>query len=740
MRQSAGISRMWFAVLVLAAASAPAQDAAVTFTITTPKTEYFQGELIPIQLALTSAVPRGYIGEGPLRGSIGCQSGGDDFIVAPASLTEDPLATFGTGCVYSGPGSQMVILSAKPFQVERFLNDRVRFLKPGQYRVSVRTWRASQIADPKLSDTEIRFRSQNKRLQLVSNVLTLEIRPTPAAWVREQTAAAVSTLDTPPALDGQDAAKRLRAIRTLGTLESPEAAMALLPYLGDATDDETNYAYFGVIASPYRKQLLPLMERELTAPDRAVSTRYIDTLAQVAQLVASGPMPHAPEAPDRRPAWEEEATKYFAAQQQKQGVYARQLVAALPAKQPAARTASLDSLFSLAFSRHPRPEWAPAINEAMAASFPSLPPIRQQSLLESYWPALKGPAMLPILREITASNEPSRRQLQDVAIRRLYELSPAEGREIIIEELRERSRDLSYATLSMLPDATLPELDDVLATRFDERLILRYASGGVLQWIEKAYLLRKAETERQTLPSCAGLLTFYFLKYDPPFGERVLLSDFARPSAAPVCYDLGSQLRNWGRWAYSPALETLAIKSLTSPKVPIKRGAAEVLGSFGSAAAEKPLWETMEYFRSWWKGREPELQQRTNEESQQFELTLRNALAQADAWVLQKPELERLLALCSSDWCRKDLTQWIGSAGSPVRITVSPGPPNGLILQIAQYSSGDEEWLQRKLRQYPDDTVFRVSTSPSESLYPELRDVRLRVEALVRAAGRKLAE
>jgi hypothetical protein len=103
------------------------------------------------------------------------------------------------------------------------------------------------------------------------------------------------------------------------------------------------------------------------------------------------------------------------------------------------------------------------------------------------------------------------------------------------------------------------------------------------------------------------------------------------------CYDIGFQFHQLGPWAYSPALERLAIESLTSPKVPVKRGAAEVLGKFGSADAQKPLWETMEYFRSWWKGRESELNEKIGEEGTQLERALRIALARSDTWILQAP-------------------------------------------------------------------------------------------------------
>ena len=109
----------------------------------------------------------------------------------------------------------------------------------------------------------------------------------------------------------------------------------------------------------------------------------------------------------------------------------------------------------------------------------------------------------------------------------------------------------------------------------------------------------------------------------------------------------------------SPALERLAIEFLSSPVVPIKRGAAEILGKYGSIAAKEPLWKTMEFFRSWWKGREDELTKPSGQEGIQFELALRIALAQADGWKLSEAELNRLLGLCSSQWCKQDVAGWM---------------------------------------------------------------------------------
>jgi hypothetical protein len=719
------------------------QPEGVKFIITAPKTEFFFGEVIPLELKFTSTQSRTFLADSRLQDRVGRMNYTEEFVADPVSLSEDPLEGLpggqgGMGGLSGGP----VALSEKPFAFERVLNEWVRFRKPGEFRVYIVSRRVSQVEDPQRSDYYLRLYARGKAVELVSNVMTLSIRPAPATWVKEQIAAAKKVLDAPAPLNDQTAKERLRAIRTLRFLDSPEATEELIRRLTAGQDVDSFSAYMGVLASPYRKQLLPLMEQRLVAVDQPVWERYLDAAAQLAELVASGgPMPPYPKDAAGQKAWQEESKRRTVVREQKQNEYAARLIASLPAKQPQARAVSLNTLLNFGTRNGPERPWLRSVVASLIADFRSLPVMTQSTLLEYRWSALKDPAILPVLRDLVANPPPQQFDppIQSTALRRLYELSPGEGRKIILDEIRRPTKNLPFSTLAMLPDSTLPELDDVLAQRFDPLLVLRYATGDIVKRVENAYLARNAEIEKQNLPTCAGPLAFYFLKYDPPFGERLLREDFAKPAAVPACYDIGFQFHQFGRWAYSPVLERLAIESLTSPKVPVKRGAAEVLGRFGSVAAEKPLWDVMEYFRSWWKGRDEELKEQIGQESMQFERALRIALAQADGWVLQEPGLNRLLALCSSEWCRQEVTGWISTAKTPVNIGISP-QGDGFTYTVGQYGPGTEEWLRRKLLQYPEATAFRVVQWQNEAQIPGMREARERAQTIVGALRRKLAQ
>jgi hypothetical protein len=310
-------------------------------------------------------------------------------------------------------------------------------------------------------------------------------------------------------------------------------------------------------------------------------------------------------------------------------------------------------------------------------------------------------------------------------VRRLSDLAPDEGRPILLAEIHDRESRLPFDLLASLPDRTLPDMDDALAARlesglFEDALIVRYATGAIVQRVERAYERRAADFERQNLPHCATPLAYYFLRYDPEYGERELRRSLAAKGSFPACYDIGFAFP--GAWAMSPALERVAIEMLSSPSVPVKNGAATVLGKYGSTAAKEPLWQTLEYFRSWWKDREADLKGDAGREGIHFEQTLLIALAQGYAWTLREPELTRLQSLCSSDWRRQDVAGWLQAAKSPALIEVDSSG-EGMRFKLAQYEIRTDAELRRRLAQFPPKTEFRLQSFAGDTAREHVREI-----------------
>ncbi len=98
-------------------------------------------------------------------------------------------------------------------------------------------------------------------------------------------------------------------------------------------------------------------------------------------------------------------------------------------------------------------------------------------------------------------------------------------------------------------------------------------------------------------------------------------------------------------------------------------------------------------------------------------------------------DLTHLLALCSSEWCRTELAEWISTAKEPVSIAIFPSG-DGYTYTVGQYGSGNADWLRRKVLQYPMATAFKVAGWATESQVPGLREAREGAQMAVRPPGR----
>jgi hypothetical protein len=611
------------------------QREGVSLVLSVPKPAFYLGETIRVELLFAATERETFLAWAPWAD--------ESFIIYPATHTDD-LQRPRRGFAYSGPGPSF--LSEKPRSIPADLNESVRFRQPGVYRIYVLSHRVRQAADRARAETARQLHVGSTPVELVSNILTLEIKPAPEAWVKERIADAVDILDRPVSTDSERAAAR----RILLFLNTREAALELAKRLGEDPIDQ------GLASSPYQKEMLAVMEQRLIATDQPVTGDYLYTLAAIA----------VPEKPGG------DLKRLTETREQKRNEYATRLLAAVMSKQPGARAVSMSTLLNTGARLGRQEPWVRGIAAWTTANFGTFPArVQYQLLAGSAWQALMGPAMIPVLREICEIGNPAYPNIVDQALTRLTEISPVDAGSIIVADIGRPKSSFQFYTFAMLPLDRLPEADEPLAARLEsdnsaDKLIARFATGAIVQRVEEAYSLR-GERSR----NCISPLVFYFLRYDPAFGESELRRILSTKPAYPMCWNVSFQARDLAQYAMSPALERLAIEYLSSGVAGIKNGFAELLGQYGSSAAKQPLWDTMVYFRSWWKGREEELKQPINQEGRQFERTLLSALTNGRVWSLTKDDLDRLLTLCSSDECTAAITgrlrSWRPVAQPPAR-------------------------------------------------------------------------
>jgi hypothetical protein len=515
------------AVLLVLGAAGQVPDH-VRLVVSSEKIDYYLGETVRLQLRFTSTEPNGFTANPNIYDrmgwhSVGDENGPEDFVVDPQEGTEDPIkGIFSQGPINVRCCAPPVVLSERPFTIERILNAWVRFRRPGTYRLYVVSHRVGRKSGPEQAAAPI---------LLSPNSLALVFHAAPAAWIKEQIAATTKVLDLPVTNPPKDSDARERAMQQLRFLNTPESAVELARRV-----DRRNYGDDWVLMdSSYRPQELAVLEGRLVAPDEACDGYLLDGLAHLAQLISLGGMGwKVPKREPARKAWQQEFQRRVVFRENKIRDYASRLYAALPSKESAARAECSLAVLNTAMNRPGRPEWLGSVTAEVRADFRRLRPNEQVRLLQEGWTILRSPAMLPILRSL-------RETMPDLALPRVYELAPEEGRRLIIDEIRHSQHRIAFNTLAMLPDRTLPELDDVLAAEYEQgldnadMLILRYARGAVARRVKETY--RKRPEGR--IP-WAGPVVYYLLKYDPKFGEQELRRSLATPgryTLRPVDYE-----------------------------------------------------------------------------------------------------------------------------------------------------------------------------------------------------------
>jgi hypothetical protein len=451
-----------------------------------------------------------------------------------------------------------------------------------------------------------------------------------------------------------------------------------------------------------------------------VTPAFLDTLARLkawteVPLVGSFPQDAA-----AQPAWRDAAQRQF----QRQTAVARelesQLAAALERKAGSAKAISLRTVVFAAW-----PDSIPASQRAaMAELFFDLPSDLQQELLGYQWKRISGPAMIPVLRKIYDAIPDAAYQapaLAASAVERLYRLDPAQGRALILAEMARPVPRFPFSTLSILPDATIPDMDAKLSANLDQgsglavpgtpaELIARYASDRILDSV-KAYYARidaqmrarpgmvESPPRRLATPACSPPLYAYFLRTDPPYGEKLLRGVMAERS-----FEMG---RCWmraigetARYFVNPRWESVALDGLNDSTVQVKIDAVKALGQYGSPAAEARLLESFRFFHEWWKDKPAEI----NDENRQLEQAYMRTLSQARNWIATPDDLSRASAFCITGGCRGELEQDRRYWSQPLTVSVGQSSDGSFYVSLLQYSMQSLEEARRRLLQLPQGT------------------------------------
>ncbi len=590
----------------LKAAAANPPGVSLTLSLPGGRTQFHQGEVIPLTAAFASRLPQTYqLNSGP--GDRETPWNSDSFQVDNPVGAVDPLRVYyehGFPEAYSGGGPHFQVLDQQPVPVPYTLNGWLRFDSPGKYRVYLTSGR---IVDQ--GKQSLNFDGRQGRAT-ASNAVDFEILPDDPAWDADTLRRALPLFNE----DGFDyrtqEARRVavRAIRFLGT---PDAARAMVARYGYPTDylQLNNPAYvqtrLGLFGFPQPSFVTQEMERRLADPDFPIFWFFLYDLAQT-QFFAAYPQPvslsaTADLARDKK--WKDFLRRRNDVRTALTDLDLTLLAAAIPAKQGKARAVSLYTLLQMDYTHQDAAEHR-NLARGLVTVFDDLTLEEQNNLLgDSFWPLLRGPEVLPLLRRLYARPSPGLEpgtargndeiQFYSLTLRRLTELSPAEGRALLLEEIKSPHPRVDLPTLCSLPDRTLPDLDAVLATKLEDCLtyrvsrwyepclVQRYATQAILPRVKAAY-----EDDTNWGRDGDSKLLAYFLRTDRSYGVKQLGKVLASRTGSFRYRDILSSV---AALAPGPDVERLAIAYLYDPDPEVVVDAAKTLGAYGASAAEAPL-------------------------------------------------------------------------------------------------------------------------------------------------------
>jgi hypothetical protein len=655
------------------------------------------GEAIDVEFRFTSTSPMKYQAVDILSGKRIAYLSSSRFIAEPSEGVTDPLGDYPRDTT-DLPGVQFpgeFVLSETPAVLTRRLNEWLTFQKPGHYRISADTTSVSTVG-PTVTFYRIGEKPpETKPLQwfeLHSNSIEIDIVEPEAGWADSVLRDAVAkrgdyydTISVTP-VEANQPIVSITAKDAIRFLETRDAALAMIQLNGQNSLSNN----IGIWSSLYRSEIIGVLRERMRQASFAVTGNDLYDLTSLEAAAKVGPQRNM-DPRVRDPIW---ASNFQKAYSEIVDSNRAEALNSLGKKSETARAVMESDLYkSETYAGNPQ-----ALG-MLRTNFPWLPPTSQMQYLQNsrFFPAKERESYLGL---IAIGQSASR----DPALKLLFNLNAATARTIILNRMRSGDFGSEQSSLLILPDRLLPEMDDVLATAYEQRkpvdlLIARYSTAKIAGRIRAAI---------QDSSSCTSIVA-YFFRVDPPF-------------AAKRFSDQLNCAWDYARLLMSPGLEDAAVRALSSPDPSLRDDAAHLLQYAITAKPKSSLLNALKTFR------------RFSDTHSDEELNYVNVLLQSNGWIPTAEDLRNIEMTCRGEECRLAVAKARERFQQPIGIFVlsDDSPP---LAWIGPYQASSLAEFKSKIRQFPKGSQFRpkgteeiwVGEQKSESILTFLQKSGMRI-------------
>ncbi len=274
------------------------------------RTSFRMGEAIDVEFRFSSTAPGKYVVSTEYQAK---------FIADPADGVASPygpLVPAGQLMETSGRGGaigRLLPINATPNTISRQLNTFLTFRKLGHYRITAETETVGRDYG------KTRGGIQNP-IVIRSNSIEFDIVKPEPGWAESQlqTDLALIAQWTPESSAsnvrrGSDQFAAINGVRALGLLETREAALALVDFYGKGVPVSiSQYIDQGLRRSPYSKDIIAAMEKQIDMPDVPITTQWFGIFSDLEMMDISNPS-------DRAKVYERSREKVLAGIEKKRG-------------------------------------------------------------------------------------------------------------------------------------------------------------------------------------------------------------------------------------------------------------------------------------------------------------------------------------------------------------------------------------------------------------------------------------
>ncbi|MBX7173285.1 MAG: hypothetical protein K1X72_20110 [Pyrinomonadaceae bacterium] len=543
------------------------------------------------------------------------------------------------------------MLTDKPQIINYELNEWLRFDKVGKYRLYIFSQRVTFGE---------RYSEESKPAFAISNIVEFEIVPANEKWQQETLANAVKILDS--STSEKEHEKACLTLRYLGTKET--AKEIINRFTGD--DKTCNFDfYMGLQGSPKREFIVEEMQKIMEKPEFPVIGSFLQDLSLLSYFLQT------PRSLSKYPGDDKEAVKKWEAEREAQEKskhaeykkYTDQLARAIKRKQGRILAISLDTLLDNIDDKEKA-----NVAVSLAKVFLDLPTERQKFLLEYRWEEIKSSQIGGILQKIyenceSESQKNNQSELRDLALKRLYELEPQKGRELILTEVSRPKLRVGNDILTILTDKELPEIEDLWLTkainnsndfRVRESYLLMLERYGTTKPLSRLKDFFENKIGQMECVAQENLIN-YFLKHDANFGAKMVKKAMIE-RAKTKCYN--SVFESISKEYWSKEIEQLAVMSLSDENIGVVKEVIETLGKYGSKEVKDKIWQRFVEFSIKMKADASALKKTFGDYSyplQTIELSFIRALTHSPNWKLSQEEKSKIVALCISKDCLNEI-------------------------------------------------------------------------------------